>query len=114
MASIGVDLVEVERIKAIYERRGERFLDRLFTRVEITYAFSARGDRRFERLAARFAIKEALIKAVGRPLPYRSIEVRNQKDGRPIVHCPHVRGKIEASLSHTQRLAIACILFEGP
>jgi holo-[acyl-carrier protein] synthase len=114
MTRIGVDLVEVERIKAIYEQRGERFLDRLFTRVEIAYAFSARGDRQFERLAARFAIKEALIKAVGRPLPYSSIEVRNQKDGRPIVRCSHVRGKIEASLSHTRRLAIACILFEGP
>jgi holo-[acyl-carrier protein] synthase len=112
MTRIGIDLVEVSRIKALYERHGERFLNRLFTEREIIYSLAARGDRQFERLAARFAAKEALIKAAGHSLPFRSIEVSHRTGGRPTISCSAVQGKIEASLSHTRRLAIACVLLE--
>ncbi len=112
MSRIGIDLVEVPRLKAAYERHGERFLLRLFTPGELDYALAARGDRRFERLAVRFAAKEALVKAVGRPLPYRSIEVGHAPSGQPTVTCAAVEERITASLSHTRRLAVACILVD--
>ncbi len=108
---IGIDAVEVGRIKSVYERHGERFLTRVFTPAEIEYAFSARGDRRFERLAGRFALKEALIKAWGEGIPFSAIEVRNDPAGRPLIACPLVSGKIKASLTHTRKLAIGCVLF---
>lgn len=112
MIKVGIDAVEVARIKDLYERYGERFLARLYTSKEIAYARAARGDRRFERLAARFAIKEALIKAAGRPITFTAIEVSHTSSGRPRVACDLIEGMIEASLSHTRRLAIACVLLE--
>ncbi len=107
---IGIDAVEVGRIKRVYERYGERFITRVFTPAEVDYAFSARGDRRFERLAGRFALKEALMKAWGRGIPFSAIEVKNDSAGRPLVECPLVLGRIKASLTHTRRLAIGCVL----
>ncbi|NOX44862.1 MAG: 4'-phosphopantetheinyl transferase superfamily protein, partial [Caldiserica bacterium] len=61
MVGVGVDVVEVERIRGILARRGERFLCRVFTEREIAYALSARSPLREERLAARFAAKEAFL-----------------------------------------------------
>ena len=108
---IGIDAVDVGRLKRVYERYGERFLSRVFTPAEIEYAFNARGDRRFERLAGRFALKEALIKAWGRGIPFSAIEVSNDPAGRPLIACSLVSGKIKASLTHTRRLAIGCVLY---
>ena len=113
MIRIGIDIVDVERIKRLSQQYGRRFLDRVFTEIEIDYSLGARGERRYERLAARFAAKEAVIKALGRAVPFRSIEVENAPSGRPIVRCEFVDEKIEASLSHTDRLAIAYVLIEG-
>lgn len=112
MTRIGIDLVEVDRIKALCQRFGERFLNRIFTEEEIAYAYAARGNRRFERLAARFALKEALVKALGRSVPFLTIKVAHTPEGRLRVSCAEVEGKIEASLSHTKRLAVACIVLE--
>jgi len=114
MTRIGIDIVEVQRIKDMVQHYGQRFLQRLFTQEEINYALSASGNLRFERLAARFAAKEALVKAVGHSLPFHSIEVDHVVSGRPIITCPLISGKIETSLSHTKRLAIACVLLEKP
>lgn len=112
MTQIGIDAVEVTRMKEVCSRRGDRFLYRVFTPAEIDYAFRARGDRRFERLAGRFALKEALIKAWGRGIPFSEIEVENDPAGRPVVRCRRVRGRITASLTHTRRLAVGCVLLE--
>jgi len=108
---IGIDAVEVARFKALALRRGERFLARLFTGEELRYARSARGDRAYERLAARFAVKEALCKAIGERLPFRSIEIGHLETGGPLsVTCSRVRETITASLTHTRRLAVAVVL----
>ena len=112
MIKVGIDAVEVSRIKDLYQRYGERCLTRLFTPKEITYARAARGDRCFERLAARFAVKEALIKAIDRPLPFTAIEVSQAPNGRPILSCSLIAGNVEISLSHTRGLALACVLLE--
>lgn len=113
MTRVGIDIVDVERIKRLHERHGDHFLGRVFTSNEIQYAFAARGDRRYERLAARFAAKEAVIKALGHAFPLRSIEVKNSPSGMPIVTCALAGKRIEASLSHTDKLAIAYVLIEG-
>lgn len=113
MTSVGIDIVDVERIEGLYQRYGRRFLDRVFTESEIDYSLRARGNRVYEHLAARFAAKEAVIKALGYRVPLRSIELNNDASGKPTITCGLVEGKIEASLSHTDRLAIAHVLIEG-
>ena len=112
MTKVGIDLVEVDRIKALCQRFGGRFLRRLFTEEEIAYAYAAQGNRRFERLAARFALKEALVKALGHSVPFSTIVVSHSPEGRIRLSCGRVEGKIEASLSHTKRLAVACVVLE--
>lgn len=100
--------MEVERIRGILARRGERFLRRVFTEGEIAYALSARSPLREERLAARFAAKEAFVKAWGHPVPFRSIEVVRDENGRPRIR---FRGRLyPVSLSHTRGIAVAVVL----
>ena len=82
----GVDLVEVARIAALLDEHGPRFVRRCFTEAEQAYAESGRR-RRAERYAARFAGKEAVLKALGtgwrQGIAWRDIEVRRQPSGRP-------------------------------
>src|SRR5258708_15722492 len=84
----GVDIAEVPRIRETIERFGERFLRRIFTEGEIRYC--ERKARRFESYAARFAAKEAGMKALGtgwsRGVRWRDIEVVPPKRHRPTLH----------------------------
>jgi holo-[acyl-carrier protein] synthase len=81
---VGIDLVSVQRIAGSLDEFGDRFMTKLFTADEIAYAVAA-PDLTAQRLAARFAAKEAAIKALGlggdRPLDWREIEVRRAADG---------------------------------
>ena len=80
---VGIDLVRVSRIAETLERFGERFLRRIFTEGEIAYATSTPGLIA-ERLAARFAAKEAALKALdlaGRGVGWRQIEVQRTPSG---------------------------------
>ena len=107
-AGVGIDLIEIERVERALERR-PRLADRLFTEAELAYARErARPGR---HLAARFAAKEAVIKALGRPVPPREIEV---VAGRP----PKLRlhgqaadvadgAEIAISLTHSRESAAA-------
>ena len=85
IVGMGVDIVEVPRIRAAIERFGDRFLHRLFTAAEIRYCESKAN--KFERFAARFAAKEAALKAIGtglsRGISWQDVEVvREPQDGR--------------------------------
>src|SRR5271167_5247438 len=92
----GVDLAEVPRIKASIERFGARFIDRIYTPAEIAYV--ERKANRFERYAARFAAKEAGMKAIGtgwkRGVRWRDFEVTNLPSGRPTMQFHGVASKI--------------------
>ena len=81
----GIDFVEVPRIAAAIERFGERFITRLFTPAEISYCDSRQN--RAERYAARFAAKEAALKALGtgwrHGIAWTEVEVTKQKSGKP-------------------------------
>ena len=119
----GVDLCEVERIKSAIERHGRRFLDRVFTAGEIAY--SERKANLYERYAARFAAKEAGMKALGTGwrggVAWRDFEVSNLPSGRPTLQ---FHGKaaefakklgvanISLSLTHTAVQAMAIIILE--
>jgi len=119
----GVDIAEVPRIKAAVERFGERFLRRVFTPEEIRYC-TARPNSA-ERLAARFAAKEAGMKAIGTGLrhgvTWHDLEVVRQPGGRPFLHLTGVAAEFAArlgckrthlSLTHTQEQALAFVILE--
>ena len=115
---IGIDIVEVERIRDASRRWGARFEQRVYTQQELTYC----GDTpsRYWRLAARFAAKEATFKALGTGLTtgmrWRDIEIQADAVGKPelILHgevqrYAHERNinAIFVSMSHTNVYAVA-------
>jgi holo-[acyl-carrier protein] synthase len=120
----GIDIAEVPRIRNSIDRFGERFLERIYTRGEIRYCQSKANS--VERYAARFAAKEAAMKALGtgwsRGVRWRDIEVSREPGGRPtlVFHgkAAEFAGKMGAlhvalSLSHTAEQAIAQVILEN-
>jgi len=118
----GIDIVEVERIQAIKNKWQDRFLKKVFTEKELGYANSKKSAA--EHLAARLAIKEALIKALSENGKkhlgnWRDIEVSNDRSGRPYIELygnfKQVKerrklGQIIISASHTRKYAVASVI----
>jgi holo-[acyl-carrier protein] synthase len=120
----GIDIAEVPRIAASIERFGDRFLRRIFTQQEIRYCDGKAN--RAERYAARFAAKEAGMKAIGtgwrHGVRFIDIEVQRLPGGRPTLAFHGVAGELSAklgvvrvalSLSHTTSDAIASVILEA-
>jgi len=120
----GIDMAEVPRIARSIARFGERFLKRVFTEGEIRYCDSK--VNRAERYAARFAAKEAAMKALGtgwnHGVRWRDIEVRRQPGGRPTLAFHGKAAEFAArlgtknialSLTHTESQAFAQVILEG-
>ena len=88
IAGIGVDIVDVSRVAKLLERHGERFLRRVFTDAEAAYAKGSGNPA--ERLAGRFAVKEAVMKALGtgksQGILWRDVETVRGPMGKPVVH----------------------------
>ncbi len=109
---VGVDIVEIHRIaKQIHN---PRFLKRVFAPREIAYCQSRKHSA--QHFAVRFAAKEAVWKAVGKPkLLHRDIQVRNQADGKPHVMFPprfkKLARRVSISLSHGRDYAVAMAIF---
>jgi holo-[acyl-carrier protein] synthase len=120
----GIDLCEVARIESAIQRYGQRFVERIYTEREIAY--SERKANRHERYAARFAAKEAGMKALGTGwrggLGWRDLEVANLASGRPTLK---LHGKaaeiaeklgvrnISLSITHTAEQAMAMVVLEA-
>jgi holo-[acyl-carrier protein] synthase len=118
---IGIDIVKIERMKAVVEKWGKRFLEKVFTDSEITYCYKRKIP--YLSLAVRFAAKEALIKAIGSEIPvtFTDIEVLNANTGKPFLK---LGGKVgdflnangirtaHLSLSHEHDYGIACVVLE--
>jgi holo-[acyl-carrier protein] synthase len=114
---IGIDLVEVERIRLAHARWGNRFLLRLFSAGEIAHCFSRTNP--YPSLAARFAAKEAVAKALsigfGEQLSFRSIEVISSGGAPSIALAQSAMERLNSiggndlliSISHTHSHAIA-------
>ncbi len=113
----GTDIIETKRIKEAVKRWEKSFLQRIFTEKEIAYSFGKRFY--FEHLAARFAAKEAVLKAFGDGFSIvnlKDVEIINDKNGRPVVRLKRrikelqKKKKIQqisVSMSHTQNYAQA-------
>lgn len=108
VSGLGVDLAEVARVRRLASSR--RFLARVFTPGELAYAM--KGRNKYERLAARFAVKEAVIKALDETsLPLSAIEVENTESGRPRVGVKGRPGlQLMVSISHTATYAVAAVI----
>jgi holo-[acyl-carrier protein] synthase len=120
---IGIDIIEVARIRSSYEKFGERFLKRILRPNEIAYCLSHKFPE--PHLAARFAAKEAVSKAfgtgIGRHLGWQDIEVVKKESGEPYIVLSGLgerllterNGKIaHLSLSHTDHYAAAVAILE--
>lgn len=117
--AVGIDIIEIDRVADVIRRHGDRFLERIFTSDEIIHC---RG--RVPELAARFAAKEAVMKALGtgvRGVGWRDIEVLPNRRGKPLVFLygrGAVRAKqielrgLEISLTHSKDYAIASVVGE--
>jgi holo-[acyl-carrier protein] synthase len=120
----GVDLAEVDRIQHAIERYGDRFVQRIYTPKEIAYV--QRKANRYERFAARFAAKEAGMKAIGtgwrHGVRWQDFEVINLPSGRPTLHFHGVAAEFAAklgvrqvhlSLTHTAAQGLAYVILES-
>ena len=120
----GIDIAEVARIRQAIERFGGRFIERIFTPGEARYCDSKAN--RVERYAARFAAKEAAMKALGtgwnHGVRWRDCEVVRMPGGRPSMKFHGKAGEFAArlgmkntalSLSHTAEQAIAQVILEN-
>jgi holo-[acyl-carrier protein] synthase len=121
---IGIDLVEVDRIRQAIERGGDNFLNRIYTADEIAYARA--HTAMYERFATRFAACEAAMKALGtglaQGLTFQDFEVRREEDSAPQLH---LRGaakqladnlgvrRVHLTLTHTATHAMAVVILES-
>ena len=120
----GVDLAEVGRIEASIKRFGDRFVRRIYTPLEIAYA--ERKANRYERYAARFAAKEAGMKAIGtgwkHGVRWRDFEVVNLPSGKPTLRFYGKAAEfaeqlgvksVALSITHTKATALAHVILEN-
>lgn len=117
MTAIGVDLIEIKRIAESVERFGDRFLQRVYTPQELAYC-----NGRASSLAARWAAKEAVAKALGTgigAIGWQEIEIVNDAQQRPSVQLHGAAARLAAaqkiagfsvSLSHTKDYAVAFVV----
>jgi holo-[acyl-carrier protein] synthase len=121
---MGIDVAEVRRIREVIESQKERFLRRVFTEMEVEYCEQFKN--KFERYAARFAAKEAAMKALGtgwsRGVRWVDLEVVRQRGGRPTMALRGEARKIAdklgvknvtLSITHTAEQAFAQVIFEN-
>ena len=105
---LGVDIVEVPRMARLIRRR--KFLDKIFSSVELSYCRGRKNPA--QHFAVRFAAKEAVYKALGRPgVSHRDISVRHGVNGQPLVllrgSLRKLEKRVSISLSHTAQYAVA-------
>ncbi len=116
--AIGIDIVEIKRLEKTSKKWGKAFLEKIYTQKELDYAQSKKFPS--QHLAARFAAKEAIFKALGEVetefVGWKNVEILNNAYGKPVVHW-HGKAKevlkkrklkgAVVSLSHTENYAVA-------
>ena len=124
IVATGIDLIECQRIRQVWQRHGDRLTDRLLTPAELEYVRRHRDV--VVRLAGRFAAKEAILKALGTgwrgKISWRDMEITNEGSGRPRVElageCKRVADSlgitdILISITHTENYAAATAIGVG-
>jgi len=111
--ALGVDIIEVERVKKIVEKN-QRFIKRVFTPEEIKYCLPKKN--KYQHLAARFAAKEAFFKALGKRISWTEIGLINLPSGKPQLQInskeKFLFRKTQVSISHLQDFALAVVILE--
>lgn len=114
---LGIDIIEIERIKKSIEEYGEHFLNKIFTKEEINY--SQNKPNKFQHFAARFAAKEAIYKALSsdtnKVYSWQDVEIYNDKNGLPKVkfygalkNYLNEKKQIKISMSHSENY-VTCV-----
>ncbi len=124
IVGLGVDLIEIERVKQAHEKHGQRFIDRLFTPGEAKYCLRKKDP--YPSLAGRFAAKEAVIKAFshgfGGRWKWTQIEVVRDLSGKPSLKLTGIMEKLRVqrkvdnvllTIAHSKRDATATVIFES-
>jgi holo-[acyl-carrier protein] synthase len=124
IVGLGLDIAEIDRIEAAIKRHGALFLERIYSTREVAYCESHKN--KFERYAARFAAKEAAMKALGtgwrRGVRWRDIEVAREPGGKPTLNLQGVAREIAERLgvknialtiTHSGNFALAEVIFEN-
>ena len=124
IVGLGVDLIEIERVKQAHERYGQRFIARLFTPAEARYCLKKKDP--YPSLAGRFASKEAVIKAFsygfGGRWKWTQIEVVREPSGKPGLKLTGIMEKLRKqrkienmllTIAHSKRDATATVIFES-
>ncbi len=116
---IGIDIIEVRRIKNLMEKYGEKFFRRILTENEIAYCKSYKANPEVH-FAGRFASKEAYSKAIGTGISknfgWKDIEILNDERGKPYIHhlkeSEYSKFRYEISISHTHDYGCAVVIRE--
>jgi holo-[acyl-carrier protein] synthase len=114
---IGIDIIEIERIRNSVDKFGEHFLNKIYTEVELGYCLGK--SNKYQHLAARFAAKEAVAKALAtgwnKEFSWKHIEIYNEPNGMPVVKLKGSLGTfltpdkhLKISMSHS-RDYVACV-----
>lgn len=114
IVGIGIDAVDLKRIKVIVENK-QTFIKRVLTPEELEIFNGLSQKRKVEFFAGRFACKEAFSKAYGTGIGevgFQDIKILPEKSGRPIVHQTVFTGQVHVSITHTDDLAMAQIILE--
>jgi holo-[acyl-carrier protein] synthase len=121
VTSVGVDICDIKRMRKIEEKFKARFLQKIFTSKEIAYC--EKKHNKHSSYAARFAAKEAFLKAIGTGLrdgfQWKDVEIENDNLGKPYFKFYGQTAKfiakhdVHLSLSHTEKDAIAFVIIEG-
>ncbi|HWO96159.1 MAG TPA: holo-ACP synthase [Bacillus sp. (in: firmicutes)] len=113
---IGIDIVEIQRIKNISERQ-KGFIERILGEEEINQYEQMSSKRKVEFLAGRFAAKEAYAKAlgtgIGKHLSFQDIQIEYDQHGKPFIQSPADGMAIHLSISHSEQYAVAQVIIES-
>jgi len=103
---IGIDIIEIDRIKDSVEKYGDHFLNKVYTEKELEYCMAK--FNKYQHLAARFAAKEAVFKALttgwNKEIGWQDIEIYNEPNGMPLVK---LKGDLSESLTNGKNLKIS-------
>ena len=115
IGGIGVDIIEIDRIKKAIERWGDVFLNHIFNQEEIDYAQKHKNS--YQHFAARFVAKEAIYKAISvdKKLGWKDMTILNDQNGRPFCRLRNkdCKDKIQISISHCKEYAVANAIVVG-
>ena len=118
---VGIDAVEIERIEKLYKKEGHNFLNRVFTKKEkeiLIELEKVNSKQLYSKIAGKYAVKEAVYKALGAGISYNRIEILNYENGKPYVKIYDYNNKdcekynIEISITHDKTNAIAIAIIE--